>query len=65
MSGPLGEVEAAVLLETMKDMLYQSYVRAGKLRSTLRMRKYFADPAAAEQEDSLIVRAMRRAGESG
>jgi hypothetical protein len=63
-AGPLSEVDTAVLLETMKDMLYQSYVRAGKLQSALRMRQYFADPASAEQDESMIVRAVRRAGAS-
>jgi len=39
--------QAAVLLETMKDLLYQVYIRGNKLRKALRMRQYFA-----EQEES-------------
>lgn len=35
--------EAGVLLETMKDMLYQCYVRRGKLQQAMRMRRYFAE----------------------
>jgi hypothetical protein len=35
--------EASVLMEVVKDMLYQTYVRGGKLRSALWMRRYFAD----------------------
>ena len=35
---------AAILLETMKDMLHHAYVRRGRLQKTLRMRRYFADP---------------------
>lgn len=40
----LTRVEAAVLVETMKDLLYQAYVRRAKLRQALRMRRYFAEP---------------------
>ncbi len=35
---------AAILLETMKDMLHHAYVRRGRLQKRLRMRRYFADP---------------------
>lgn len=33
---------AAVLVEVIKDMLYQWYVRTAKLRAALKMRRYFA-----------------------
>ena len=33
---------AAVLIEVIKDMLYQWYVRTAKLRAALKMRRYFA-----------------------
>jgi hypothetical protein len=34
--------EAAVLVEALKDLFYQSYVRTAKLRAALRMRRFFA-----------------------
>ncbi|MDJ0929418.1 MAG: hypothetical protein QNJ73_17400 [Gammaproteobacteria bacterium] len=37
-----GRADAAVLLEAMKDLLYQNYVRGGRLRKALRMRRFFA-----------------------
>lgn len=41
--------EAAVLIETIKDMVYQGYVRTSKLRAALKMRRYFA----MEQADKI------------
>ena len=35
--------EAGILLEVMKDMLYQTYVRKGKLQQAMLMRKFFVD----------------------
>jgi SpoVK/Ycf46/Vps4 family AAA+-type ATPase len=37
--------QAAVLIEIVKDMLYQCFVRAAKLKAALRMRRYFAGGA--------------------
>ena len=34
--------EAAVLIEVIKDLLYQCFVRTGKLRAAMRMRRFFA-----------------------
>jgi hypothetical protein len=34
--------EAAVLVEALKDLFYQSYVRTAKLRAAMRMRRFFA-----------------------
>lgn len=34
--------EAAVLVEALKDLFYQSYVRTSKLRAAMRMRRFFA-----------------------
>ena len=33
--------EAAVLMELMKDLLYQAYVRKGKLQQAVMMRQFF------------------------
>lgn len=38
--------QAGVLLEVMKDLLYQAYVRRGRLQQAMMMRRYFADEAA-------------------
>ena len=35
--------EAGVLLELVKDMLYQAYVRKCKLQQAMMVRKFFAD----------------------
>ncbi|MBL8201780.1 MAG: hypothetical protein JNK40_12470 [Chromatiales bacterium] len=42
---------AAVLLETMKDLLTQTYVRRAKLRQALKVRRFFANQAAGIDED--------------
>jgi hypothetical protein len=34
--------EGAVLVEALKDLFYQSYVRAAKLRAAMKMRRFFA-----------------------
>jgi len=38
--------QSAVLIEVIKDMLYQSYVRTAKLQAAMKMRRYFAGEAA-------------------
>jgi hypothetical protein len=35
--------QAAVLLEVVKDLLYQAYVRRGRLQQAMMVRRYFAD----------------------
>ena len=44
---PLTRAQAAVLLETMKDLLYQTYVRRAKLQLALRLRQFPPEPQAA------------------
>jgi len=44
---------AAVLLEIMKDLLHQTYVRPGRLKKILRMRRYFADPDPEDEQEML------------
>jgi hypothetical protein len=39
----LGSREAGVLLEMMKDMLYEAYVRKGKLQQAMMVRRFFAE----------------------
>jgi hypothetical protein len=39
----IGADQAAVLIEVIKDMIYQGYVRTAKLRAAMKMRRYFAE----------------------
>lgn len=39
----LSPPQAGMLLEIMKDLLYQCYVRRGKLQQAMRMRRFFAE----------------------
>jgi hypothetical protein len=38
----IGPDEAAVLIEAVKDLFYQAYVRTAKLQAAMRMRRFFA-----------------------
>jgi hypothetical protein len=38
--------QAGVLLEVMKDMLYQVYIRKGRMQQAMMVRRFFADEAA-------------------
>ena len=40
--------QAAVLLEVMKDFLYQAYVRKGHLLQAMKVRKFFVEEATAQ-----------------
>lgn len=39
----LGASEAGILLELVKDMLYEAYVRKGKLQQAMMVRRFFAE----------------------
>ena len=39
----IGTYESSVLLELVKDMLYQTYVRKGKLQQAMMVRRFFAE----------------------
>lgn len=45
---------AAILLEVMKDVLYQRYVRAARFRTAMRVRRFFAE------EHSATLTSLRR-----
>ncbi len=51
--------QAGVLLEAIKDMLYQCYVRTARLRGAMRMRRFFA--ADEERNITPLATAVRRA----
>jgi hypothetical protein len=40
--------EAAVLVEAVKDLFYQSYVRSEKLRAAMKMRRFFAEEGSGK-----------------
>ena len=44
--------QAGILLEMMKDMLYQAYVRRGKLQAAMMMRRYLAADAGPDHAPS-------------
>jgi len=44
--------QAAVLLEVMKDFLYQAYVRKGRLQHAMKVRRFFVDEHAAKRAGS-------------
>jgi hypothetical protein len=52
-SEQLDRETAAVLLETIKDVLYQSYVRRELLRKKLKMRRFFAAQSDQEAANTL------------
>lgn len=54
-------VEAGVLLEFMRDILYESYVRKGRLQQAMMMRRYVAEQA--DQPGS--TERLRRNGSDG
>ena len=39
----LDDYQAGVLLEVMKDLLYQAYVRKGRLQQAMMVRRFFID----------------------
>jgi len=43
----LDSYEAGIVLEVMKDILYEAYVRKGKLRQAILVRRFFLDETAA------------------
>ena len=44
----LDATSAPVVLEVMKDLLYEAYVRKGRLQQALMVRRYFAEESAEE-----------------
>ena len=44
--------QAGVLLEFMRDILYQSYVRRGKIQQAMMMRRYLAEDLTSDEVDT-------------
>ncbi|MCC7257871.1 MAG: hypothetical protein IT486_05830 [Gammaproteobacteria bacterium] len=57
---PLTRLQAAVLLETMKDLLFQTYVRRARLQAALRLRQF--PPAESAPRPAGDLPASRSAG---
>ena len=53
----LEAASAAVLLEVMKDLLYEAYIRKGRLQQALMVRRFFVDET---QDDLTPVAASRQ-----
>ena len=45
----LGGEHAGILLEVMKDLLYQSYIRRGKLQQAMMVRRFFAEESQSSK----------------
>jgi len=50
----LDAYEAAVALEVMKDLLYEAYVRKGRLQQAMMVRRYFADETGKHKVIAVI-----------
>jgi hypothetical protein len=48
--------QAGVLLEVMKDLLYQVYIRKGRLQQAMMVRRFFADEANKVTPISSVTR---------
>ena len=48
--------QAAVLLEVMKDFLYQAYIRRGRLQHAMKVRRFFVDESIAETARNRTLR---------
>jgi len=44
--------QAAVLLEVMKDFLYQAYIRKGRLQQAMKVRRFFVQEASKRTADN-------------
>jgi hypothetical protein len=42
----LDSYEAGIVLEVIKDLLYEAYVRKGKLQQAMMVRRFFLDETA-------------------
>jgi hypothetical protein len=51
----LDEYQAGLLLEAMKDLLYEAYIRKGKLQQAMTVRRFFVEESASTV--SLITKA--------
>jgi len=51
-SNDMSRSEASVLLEVMKDILYQLYVREARLKRALKMRSFFASGGLTDMPDN-------------
>jgi hypothetical protein len=57
-----GRTEAAVLLEALKDLIYQFYIRKARLQRAVSMRQFFANPPPDAASDLASVSPIRKPG---
>jgi hypothetical protein len=55
-----GRNEAAVLLEALKDLLYQFYIRKARLQRAVSMRQFFANPTQDDVAELASVSPIRK-----
>ena len=48
----LGGPQAGILLEVLKDLFYQCFVRRGKLNRALKVRRFFVEEGVSNLADS-------------
>ena len=46
----LDSYEAGIVLEVVKDLLYEAFIRKGKLQQAMSVRRYFLDETATHIE---------------
>jgi len=54
---------AAVVLEVMKDLLYEAYVRKGRLQQALMVRRYFAEESADDLAPILASSPLKKSSD--
>jgi hypothetical protein len=59
-AGTIDRETAAVLLETLKDILHQCYIRPAVLRQKLKMRRFFAAQSDSDMQDAPTVSPIKR-----
>jgi len=59
-TGVFGRTEAAVLLEALKDLLYQFYIRKARLQRAVSMRQFFANPTIDDPGELASVIPIRK-----
>ncbi len=50
--------EAGIMLEVVKDLLYEAYVRKGKLQQAIMVRRFFLDETGTRQRHADHLREL-------
>lgn len=54
----LSAQQAGLILEVIKDVLYQSFTRQGKLQQAIKMRRFFAEQRAERNAERPVLKAV-------